>query len=107
MAKIVTVQGQQKWECCLETRKTENSLLAEVNRLGQEGWEVLSVLYYKDIKAAMCWTAFLKRPTTGQAPPAATAEKAAVLQPAAKAEGPSAAAGGFDLSDEDFKLASE
>jgi hypothetical protein len=39
----------------------------ELNTLGQKGWEVVSVLYYKDAKGIMAWSGFLKRPCTGQA----------------------------------------
>jgi hypothetical protein len=105
MSKTVTIQGQQKWECCYETRKTEASLQIEVNRLGQDGWELVTVLYYKDIKGAMAWIAFLKRPATGQAPPAPPSPQAATVQPPAQTDGAAAATSGFDLSDDEFKLA--
>ncbi|MGD0900597.1 MAG: hypothetical protein ABR915_22420 [Thermoguttaceae bacterium] len=106
MTKIVSIQGQQKWECCYESRKTETSLLIEINRLGQEGWEIVEVLYYKDQKGAMCWTAFLKRPSTGQAPPPAASPQAATVQPPATTES-TPSHEGFDLSDDEFKLAPE
>ena len=67
MTKLVTIQSQQKWECCVESRMTETSLTIESNRLGQEGWELVSVLYYKDPKGAMVWSGFFKRPSAGQA----------------------------------------
>ncbi|MGA2063608.1 MAG: hypothetical protein ABSG86_01500 [Thermoguttaceae bacterium] len=105
MSKTVTIQGQQKWECCYETRKTETTLLVEINRLGQDGWELVSVLYYKDLKGGMTWMAFFKRPATGQAPPAPGPDQAAVVQPSRRPEGPAADGGGFDLTDEEFKLA--
>ncbi|MEN6449138.1 MAG: hypothetical protein ABFC96_01480 [Thermoguttaceae bacterium] len=67
--KTVTVQAQQRWEYCVETRKTESSLLVSLNKFGQEGWDLVEVLYYKDMKGVMEWTAFLKRPSTAATPP--------------------------------------
>jgi hypothetical protein len=104
MTKTVTVQAQQRWEYCLETRKTESALLLRLNAMGEQGWEALDVLYYKDIKGIMSWTAFLKRPSaahvaaTGQA---ATAGNSATAIPSpAKAPTPQ----GFDLNGDDFPL---
>ena len=47
------IATQQKWEYCLLTRKTEGYILNEFNALGQEGWELVEVLYYKDMKGIM------------------------------------------------------
>jgi hypothetical protein len=107
MTKTVTVQGQQKWDYCLETCRTENSLLIRINELGQQGWEVIEVLFYKDLKSVMVWTAFLKRPSLGQA--GKPGEEGAVslksaLQPAAHSEAKPAEAEVFDLTGEDFPL---
>ena len=63
--KTVVVQAQQRWDYCFETRKTENALLIALNKLGQEGWDLVEVLYYKDLKGIMTWTAFMKRPSLG------------------------------------------
>ncbi len=108
MTKTVTVQAQQKWEYCYLTRKTEGPLLAELNVLGQEGWEMITLIYYKDLKGAMEWTAFLKRPSTGEGPKPAGQAAPAVFQPSdapAKATpAPGAGLQGFDLSDEEFKM---
>ena len=105
MSKIVTVQSQQKWEYLLVTRKTEPPLLGEFNRLGQEGWEVIDVLYYKDLKGIMCWTGFLKRPSTGVTP--MTIEQAASVTGSgihARPSMPAPADSGVDLGGDDFKL---
>ena len=67
MTRIVTIQAQQKWDFCFESRRTETSLLITLNELGQRGWEVVDVLYYKDIKGIMSWGAFLKRPSIAPA----------------------------------------
>jgi hypothetical protein len=106
MTKMVTIQGQQKWDYCLETRKTENSLLVTLNDLGQQGWELVDVLYYKDMKGAMSWRAFLKRPSVGQAPARSpqTAVVAAKPAPAVQAEETPTQPPGFDLSGDEFQL---
>jgi hypothetical protein len=109
MSKTVTIQAQQKWENCVLTRKTETTLIHDADALGQEGWEMISVLYYKDMKGAMAWTAFMKRPSTGDASRPAAPAAAGLLNAAAgrgqAAAGPAAAGPqGFDLSDEDFKM---
>ncbi len=66
MTKTATVCAQQRWEYMEITRKTEGYLVADLNQLGDEGWEMVSVHYYKANKSglgdAWCWTAFLKRP---------------------------------------------
>jgi hypothetical protein len=105
MTKTVTVQAQQKWEYLALTRKSETYMLAEINVLGQDGWELVSVFYYKDMKGLWCWTAFLKRPSTGQAPtptPVAAAEEPEA--PVAASPQPTPA-GGFDLDGDEFKVA--
>jgi hypothetical protein len=110
MTKTVIVQSQQKWEYCLENGRTENSLLAKLNDLGQQGWEAVEILYYKDIKSAMTWTAFLKRPSTGQAPKpdaGSASGLGAKPIPAGPTEEKSDAAKGFDLEGSEFPLKAE
>jgi hypothetical protein len=68
--KTVVVHSQQKWENMVVTRRTEITLVEELNVFGQQGWEVVSVLYYKDPKNIMAWSGFLKRPCKGSALPA-------------------------------------
>ncbi len=63
MTRTVTVQAQQRWDYSFESRRTETSLLTALNDLGQQGWEVVNALYYKDIKGIMVWGALLKRPS--------------------------------------------
>jgi hypothetical protein len=65
---------QQKWEYMEVTRKTEAFLVGEMNELGAEGWELVSVVKHRDgkgISEFLTWTAFLKRPSTGQHVPKA------------------------------------
>jgi hypothetical protein len=105
MSRIITIQAQQKWEYCYLTRKTEGPLLAEFNRLGQDGWELLDVLYYKDMKGVMNWTGFLKRPSNGPVPGASGQETVAAAAPQAEASrSQSPQHEGFDLGEEEFKL---
>jgi hypothetical protein len=68
MSTATAAHVQQKWEYLELTRKTETYLVNELNQLGEEGWELVSVTYRKDPKAASeawSWTVFLKRPYTG------------------------------------------
>jgi hypothetical protein len=68
--KTVIVQSQQRWENMVVSRRTETTLIEELNNFGLKGWEVVSILYYKDPKGVMAWSAFLKRPCSGTAPAA-------------------------------------
>ncbi len=105
MTKIVTIQSQQKWDYCIETRKTETALLNALNDLGQHGWELVNVLFHKDLKGDMAWTAFLKRPSVGQAAaPGQQTATAAKSTPSGQAEEKPAPLQGFDLSDNEFQL---
>jgi hypothetical protein len=106
--KTAIVHGQQKWEHLAISRKTEAVLVEEMNELGEQGWEMVGVFYYKDPKGSMTWTAFLKRPKFGQAAkesapaPAAAAESPG--QSPDKPEGATGSPGGFDLSGEIFEV---
>ena len=72
MTKIVAIHGQQKWEYCTETRYTEIPFLAALNERGQQGWEVINIVHYKEPKSGnMAWTAYLQpsqRGSCGHAP---------------------------------------
>ncbi|MGA2032715.1 MAG: hypothetical protein ABSG68_10690 [Thermoguttaceae bacterium] len=70
MTKTVTVQAQQLWEYCHVSRRTDGALEAEFHEVGNQGWELVTVIYHKDLKGEMTWTGFFKRPSTGQAKPA-------------------------------------
>ena len=108
MTKTVTIQAQQKWDYCLASRKTENSLLIGLNDLGQHGWELVNVLHHKDPKGEMSWTAFLKRPSAGQAstPGQQTATSAHSTLSTQVEEKPTQPQG-FDLSGDEFQLKTE
>lgn len=110
MTKTVTIQAQQKWENCIETCRTENSLLVKLNDLGQQGWELVEIIYYKDMKSAMVWTAFLKRPSLGQAPKPSTESASGIAMktmPTGEAEALSNGMKGFDLKGSEFQLKTE
>jgi len=104
--KTAIVHAQQKWEHVAITRKGEAMLVEEMNALGEEGWQLVSVFYFKDPKGTMTWIAFLKRPKTGQSPKTPSAEPAAVAagQTPEKSEAVSGEPGGFDLSGEVFEI---
>ncbi len=66
-----TESGKKKWEYMEITRKTEGYLINDLNDLGKEGWELVTVLYHKLASSGMgsadAWVAILKRPFSGQA----------------------------------------
>jgi hypothetical protein len=109
--KTVVVRSQQKWEHMAINRRSEAAMLEETNLAGQEGWELVSVLYYKDAKGEMAWTAFMKRPGGGAAaaepgaPTAAAAARpapAAPLAPAVKVQPGNPP--GFDTAGDTFEI---
>jgi len=104
--KTAIVHAQQKWEHVAITRKAEAMLVEEMNALGEEGWQLVSVFYFKDPKGTATWIAFLKRPKTGQAAkaPSAEADAAAAGQKPEKPEAASGDPGGFDLSGDVFEI---
>ena len=106
MTKTVTVHAQQKWEYASLIRKTDTALLAELNEMGQDGWELISVLNYKDVKGVMSWIGFLKRPHTGQ-PPKPTSEASPTDQTPAQGDERPTDSRGFDMSGEEFEVKGE
>lgn len=108
MSRTVVIRAQQKWEFCFESRRTETSLLITLNELGQQGWEVIDVLYYKDIKGIMTWGAFLKRPSI--APAGRPGEDSTIASRPAPSEPPKVkppTPQGFDLEGDEFQLKTE
>jgi len=106
--KTPVVQAQQRWEYASLVRKTEPTLVNDLNLLGQEGWELVAAVYGRDAKGELCWTALLKRPSSG-------APKAAPLETTAAATAPSGATAareainppGFDLDGDTFDIKKE
>jgi hypothetical protein len=105
MSKVVTLQAQQRWDYCFECRRTETSLITLLADLGQQGWELVTAMPYKDAKGIMTWGAFLKRPSAG--PVAAPAQHAAAPAAAPAADEKPAPLQGFDLDGEEFAIKSE
>ena len=105
MSTAETVQVGLQWEYMELGRKTEGYLVNELNDLGQQGWELVSVSFQKDIKSGMgggsSWIAFLKRPRTGHVQRMATLEKAAdVAQPTDEGSAGGEAPDVFDFKSE-------
>lgn len=108
MAKSAIVHAQQRWEYVSLNRRTESYLAAELNKLGESGWELVSVIRGKDATGETFWSGFLKRPAAQRSGQAATQEEVArsqsePSQAQAKAD-PSGALSGFDLSGEEFDI---
>ena len=64
MSKTATIHAQQRWEYETLYKKSNSFLNRELNELGQEGWELVSVNYARGKKEEMYWFAFLKRPAS-------------------------------------------
>jgi len=111
MAKNAIVRAQQRWEYVSTFKRTDSALEKEINELGQSGWELVSVIYGKDRKGELAWTAFMKRPATQQARTTSAGGQVAGAseQPSQKAEEaePSLSPKGFDLSGEEFAIREE
>ncbi len=111
MAKTPVVHAQQRWEYLTLVRRTDTYLADELNKLGQDGWELVSILYARDSKGELFWNSFLKRPATQQPRAASTQEKVAEAEaqpsPAAAEAEPRDARAGFDLSGDEFEIKEE
>jgi len=83
MSDAASAPAVPQWEYMELSRKTEAYLLNDLNDLGKAGWELVTVLYHRDVKMgeSWSWTAFLKRPTTGQAEIGAAVGRAVTLAP--------------------------
>lgn len=108
MSKTATIRAQQRWEYMSISRKTDTYLAGELNNLGQEGWELVTINYARGKKEEMFWTAFLKRPATGQAATASGREATQARQeqeasPAKSFE----SLEGFDLGGDTFEIHEE
>lgn len=111
MAKTAVVRAQQRWEYLSLTRRTDSYLADELNRLGQNGWELVTIIFGKDPKGELFWNAFLKRPATQPAGAAPTTQQAAEPEPQAAPETPKAEGAdtdkAFDLSGDEFEIKEE
>lgn len=108
MTKTATIQAQQRWEYMCISRKTDTYLAGELNTLGQDGWEMVTINYAKGKKEEMFWTAFLKRPATGHAPPTANHKaQPAVHEPASQGPKSFESLEGIDTDGELFEIHEE
>jgi hypothetical protein len=104
--KTAIIHAQQKWEHQALSRRSDAMLVEEMNEFGEQGWQMVTALYYADAKGVMTWTAFMRRPKIGQVgkgTPAAAAAETADQTPA-KPEGAATQPAGFDLSGEVFEI---
>lgn len=111
MTKTATIQAQQRWEYMCISRKTETYLAGELNKLGQEGWEMVTINYARGKKEEMFWTAFLKRPAVGNvvpgAPQQATPARHDPTAPDAGVQKSFETLEGFDLDGDTFEIHDE
>ena len=108
MSKTVIIQAQQKWDYCFESRRTDNALLIALTDLGQHGWELVNVFHHKDPKGETLWTAFLKRPSAGQAAASGqTTANQAKTAPSSPSAEKQPQPQGFDLSGDEFQVRGE
>ncbi len=114
MTKTTTVQAQQRWEYMSISRKTDTYLAQELNTLGQDCWDLITVSFAKGQTGEMFWTAFLKRPAVGHASPGTAAQEAtrAHHDPAPASSSPTAptptpAPEGFDQDEDMFAIHEE
>jgi hypothetical protein len=71
VAENSTPDDLTRWEYRTMSRKTEEYLVDDLNEAGMEGWELVTIEYRRDPSGmgdSMCWTAFIKRPYTGERP---------------------------------------
>jgi len=106
MSDSEATENGQKWEYMEITRKTEGFLINDLNDLGQEGWELVTVMYHKLASSGMgsadAWMGFLKRPFSGE-----TLKKMVGLEKARDVAAPSEQDGEADDEEEPdvFELA--
>lgn len=105
--KTVVVQAQQKWEALTLTRYSETTLTISVNEAGQEGWELVNAVQYKDMKGSSCWTAFLKRPCASQVAKAAAQDSSMPVAQALEKAGPEAGGPHFELNGDGYDVKKE
>ena len=108
MSKTATIRAQQRWEYMSISRKTEAYLAGELNNLGQDGWELVTINYARGKKEEMFWTAFLKRPAAAHVAPTSGREATqARHEQEATAPRSFESLEGFDLDGETFTIHEE
>ena len=108
MSKTAIIRAQQRWEYMSISRKTEAYLAGELNNLGQDGWELVTINYARGKKEEMFWTAFLKRPAAAHATPVIDREATQAHQEQeASAPRSFESLEGFDMDGETFTIHEE
>ncbi|NLS92296.1 MAG: hypothetical protein GXX96_08970 [Planctomycetaceae bacterium] len=111
MTKTATIHAQQRWEYMSISRKTDSYLAGELNILGQEGWELVTINYARGKKEEMFWTAFLKRPAVGAVVPGAAHHAAAAAGAETSSDEsrrvPAESLQGFDVDGDTFEIHEE
>lgn len=108
MTKTATIHAQQRWEYMSISRKTDSYLAGELNILGQEGWELVTINYARGKKEEMFWTAFLKRPAIGAVAPGAAHHAAAAETSSDESRRvPAESLQGFDVDGDTFEIHEE
>ena len=102
----------QRWEYAFISKPLDYLLIGDLNELGRDGWEVISVSYDKDLKGNWSWTAFLKRPLTETGESYSQTSGLAVTSAPSKPASPTSGAApttlqGFELPDGDFDFREE
>jgi len=69
MSSDSTADAITRFEYRLISRKTEEYLVDDLNQVGVDGWELVSITYHRDTKTSvetMLWTGVLKRAYHGE-----------------------------------------
>ncbi len=97
------------WEYQELTRKSAEYMARELNEIGQQGWELVSVQQGTNRKSEVAWIAFVKRPYVPHASPPPA--EAAATDGGASSHGPThpaptqpASDEPYPIDDEEFKL---
>lgn len=107
MTKTAVVQAQQRWEYVYIQRRSELALQDELNEMGQQGWELVTVEGYKDPQGVLTWMAFLKRPSAGPKPPGGAASEQEASRDKEKDVGTAGVQRPATASDEIFEIKNE
>jgi hypothetical protein len=96
----------QRWEYAFVSKPLDYLLIGDLNELGRDGWEVISISYDKDLKGNWAWTAFLRRPLTETGESYPQTSPLVITASATRKETTSAGTPttlqGFELPDGDF-----
>lgn len=100
----------QRWEYAFISKPLDYLLIGDLNELGRDGWEVISISYDKDLKGNWAWTAFMKRPLSETGEPYPSSSSVVVVSTSPGSHASAASSGllqGFELPDGDFDFREE